>query len=741
MHFRAKRISDFLLGMLFLSSLLLPNVLSAHAEVLGPDEGVGVVLGGGGARGFAHLGVLRELQRLHVPVRCIAGTSAGALIGGMYANGMDLDQMAVDFKNANWDQMLSGRLPRSDIPYDKKRNDYRNYLDVTFGLQDGQLRVPRSAINSQEIEMFIRKLTRDRQLDSFDQLPIPFRAIATDLANGEAVVFDKGPLAEALRASMAVPGLFDLVETNGRLLVDGGLARNLPIQDARQCARHLIVVDVGTPPLTKEQINSLFDVVAQTSNLMVSRNVREQMALLQQGDVLIRPDLNGYNTTAFGDNQVIIERGTAAAMAQTKELSRFSVSPERYAAWRSRLQLPPYPVVDEVQVKSDSRFVNTDGLAKSIAGLHGGEAVDEVRQKLRDEFATGDYDQLSYTLDASGGRNVMTVMPLEKSIGPNALHFGLSLNSSTPGDSNFSFLAAHQRNWLNASGGSWRNEMVIGKDKLFKTELYQPWSYDSPLFAAASISYHQQPLSFYDDNHIKYAEISNDVTSVNADVGTLLGRYGEFRIGLFDSRVESYLSQGQFSYLSDTVTHSYAGVRGKLVIDQFDNPRWPRSGYFMNTVVTSSLPAMGSYNASRDYDAIVEGVRTFGDITFRLTGKARGIVNRKQDDYRLESLGGFLNLTGYQAGELLGEKVALSRLMVYWRASSLPSVLGSGLYAGMSAEVGRVWGNPFNGSNTGWIPAGSVFLAADTILGPFFLGVGNARNGKLSGYLYLGADY
>jgi predicted acylesterase/phospholipase RssA len=144
------------------------------------------------ARGFAHLGVLRELQRLHVPIRCIAGTSAGALIGGMYANGLDLDQMATDFNDANWDQMLSGRLPRTEIPYDKKRDDYKNYLDITFGLQGGQLRVPRSAINSQEIEMFIRKLTRDRQLDSFDRLPIPFRAVATDLANGEAVVFDKG---------------------------------------------------------------------------------------------------------------------------------------------------------------------------------------------------------------------------------------------------------------------------------------------------------------------------------------------------------------------------------------------------------------------------------------------------------------------------------------------------------------------------------------------------------------------
>lgn len=741
MHFCSKRISAFRLKLaLLLLSLLLAS-WPAHALELAPDEGVGVVLGGGGARGFAHLGVLRELQRLHVPIRCIAGTSAGALVGGMYANGLDLDEMAADFRDANWDQMLSGRLPRTDIPYDKKRDDYKNYLDVTFGLQNGQLRVPRSAINSQQIEMFIRKLTHDRQLDSFERLPIPFRAIATDLANGEAVVFDKGSLAEALRASMAVPGLFDLVETQGRLLVDGGLARNLPIQDARQCASHLIVVDVGTPPLTKDQINNLFDVVAQTSNLMVSRNVKEQMALLQEGDVLIRPDLNGYSAASFGDNQAIIQRGTAAALAQAKELERFAISPERYAEWRKRLQLPPYPVVDDIQVKSDGHFVNTDGLAKSIASLKGGEAVGEVREKLRDVFAMGDYDQLSYVIDSSNGRNVMTVMPLERSIGPNTVHFGLSLNSSTPGDSNFSFLASHQRNWLNPAGGSWRNEMAIGNDKLLKTELYQPWSYDSPLFAAVSVSYHQQPLSFYDDNHIKYAEVSNDVTSFNADVGTVLGRYGEFRVGLFDSRVESYLSEGTFALLPNTVTHSYAGVSSRFVIDQFDNPRWPRSGYFMNTVLTSSLPAMGSYTASRDYNAIVEGVKTFGDTTFRLTGKVCGIVDRQPDDYRLESLGGFLNLTGYQAGELLGNKVALSRLMVYWRASSLPSVLGSGLYAGVSGEVGRVWDNPFDGSTTQWIPAGSVFLAADTILGPFFLGVGNAKNGKLSGYLYLGADY
>jgi len=565
--------------------------------------------------------------------------------------------------------------------------------------------------------------------------------VATDLANGEAVVFDKGPLADALRASMAVPGLFDLVETNGRLLVDGGLARNLPIQDVKQCAKHLIVVDVSTPTLSKDQINSLFDVVAQTSNLMMSRNVKEQLALLSPGDVLIRPDLNGYTTASFGQNQEIIQRGVVAASAQSQELARYAISPQRYTAWQERLKLPPNPVVNDVRVKSDSRYVNVDGLTAVVSGAAAGESVSSVREKLRDIFAGGDYDQLSYSIDSSNGRNVMTVMPLEKSIGPNALHFGLSLDSATPGDSSFSFLASYQRNWLNAAGGSWRNEMAVGKDKLFKTELYQPWSYDTPLFAAVSLSYQQQPLSFYDANHVKYAEVSNGITAVNADIGTVLGRYGEFRLGLFDSRVESYLSLGDSALLPGTINHSYAGVRAKLVIDQFDNPRWPRAGYFMNTVVTSALPAMGSYNSSRDYDAIVEGVKTFGDITFRLTGKAKGIIDRKPDDYRLESLGGFLNLTGYQTGELLGEKVALSRLMVYWRAASLPSVLGSGLYAGVSAEVGRVWSNVADGQNTQWIPAGSVFLAADTILGPFFLGVGNAKNGKLSGYIYLGADY
>jgi NTE family protein len=302
--------------------------------------------------------VLKELQRLHIPVRCIAGTSAGALIGGMYANGLSLDEMSQEFKSADWDQMLSGKPARADVAFDRKRDDYKNYMDVTFGIKDGGLRVPRGAINSQAIEMFIHKLTRDRTIDDFDKLPIPFRAVAADLVTGDAVVFKQGSLARALRASMAVPGLFDLVEENGILLIDGGIARNVPVQDVKgRCADHVIVVDVSSPMLKANEIQNWFDVVAQTTNLGISRNMVAQMRLLDDDDQVIRPDLQGYTAASFGDNQAIIERGRVAAAGLASRLARYSVSEEEYARWKKRLVRPRAPLLDEIRVAGkDGQF-------------------------------------------------------------------------------------------------------------------------------------------------------------------------------------------------------------------------------------------------------------------------------------------------------------------------------------------------------------------------------------------------
>jgi NTE family protein len=706
-------------------------------------EGVGVVLGGGGARGFAHLGVLKELERLRIPISCIAGTSAGALIGGIYANGLPLDEMEKEFNGADWDQMLSGRPARANIPYDRKRNDYKNYLDASFGLKEGELRLPRGAINSQGIEMYIHNITRDRNIDSFDKLPIPFRAVAADLLTGDAVVFDKGSLSRALRASMAVPGVFDLVEDNGRLLVDGAIARNVPVQDVKgRCAKHVIVVDVGSPLLKADEIQSWFDVVAQSSNLAVMRNVRQQMKLLDKNDIVIRPDLTGYTAASFGDHRAIVKRGEEAARKMDAQLSALSVSEEQYAAWKSRLQRPRYPVLDEVKVEGkDGTFTKLATLQESLSFNGPAVPVGVARQRLDEIFASGEYDKLSYRVDSATGRNVMTVMPVERSIGQNSLHFGLNLNSDTPGDSAFTFRAAHEWAALNDAGASWRNDVAIGYQRMFNSELYQPLWRGSPVFAAASLGAYQKQFRLFDANHTALSTINDDVVGGQLSLGLALGKYGEWRVGLYHENNRISVAQGYPFDIDDGGRFRDVGLSTRLVVDQFDNPRWPRAGYYFSGKLRKGMPGLGSDTDQQAYDLVGEVAKTYGDFTARFTLKASG--DRKKNVP--QELGGFLNLTGYQTGELVADQTALARLMVYWRAASLPPVLGSGVYAGVSLEGGRLWGQnnlDFQPNRErSWIPAGSLFLGADTILGPFFVGIGSARGGQLTGYIYLGVDY
>ncbi|AXE32068.1 hypothetical protein DK842_20505 [Chromobacterium phragmitis] len=727
------------------SAGLFVSTATAAESATQVPEGVGVVLGGGGARGFAHLGVLKELERLRIPVACIAGTSAGALIGGIYANGLPLDEMEREFNAADWDQMLSGKPVRSEIPYDRKRNDYKNYADISIGVKHGALRVPRSAINSQGIELYIHKLTRDRDIDSFDKLPIPFRAVAADLLTGDAVVFDKGSLSRALRASMAVPGVFDLVEEDGKLLVDGLIARNVPVQDVKgRCAQHVIVVDVSTPLLKADEIHTLFDVVDQSSNLAVMRNVREQMKLLDKQDIVVRPDLSGYTTSSFADHQAIVDRGTEAARNMAKQLSAYSVSEEAYAAWKSRLRRPHYPVLDEVRVEGkDGDFTKVSTLQKSLTFPGHSIPVGEARQRLADIFTGGEYDKLGYRVDNVSGRNVMTVMPVERGIGQNTLRFGLNLNSDTPGSSNFTLRASHEWDAINSAGGAWRNEVAIGYQRAINSEFYQPLWRNSPLFVAASLGAQQKQYRYFNEDHTVLSTLNDNVIGGQVNLGVALGKYGEWRLGMYREMNQLTMAQGLPLLDPDESNRSRdVGVQTRLVIDQFDNPRWPRSGYFFSGKIQMGMPGLGSDLDQQAYDVVGETAHTYGDFTARFTLKASGDRTKSVP----QSLGGFLNLTGYQNGELLADRVALARLMVYWRAASLPPVLGSGVYAGVSVEGGRLWGQntlfDLQSNREGrWIPAGSMFLGADTFLGPFFVGVGTARGGQLSGYIYLGVDY
>ncbi|WP_189373660.1 patatin-like phospholipase family protein [Vogesella alkaliphila] len=716
--------------------LLLP--LLAHASATPPR--LGVVLGGGGARGFAHLGVLQELERLRVPVACIAGTSAGALIGGAYASGRSLDEMAGLFRRADWDVLLSGKPARQDVPYLRKQGDLVNYFDLSFGVRDGELRIPRGAINSQAIDLFIRELTRARDEPGFDRLSIPFRAVATDLESGDAVVFDRGDLSLAMRASMAVPGLFDVVEHEGRLLVDGGLARQLPVEELLGgCADVLLVIDVGTPPLKAEQLRSFINVLDQTSYLMVARNSKEQLAKMRPQDLLLRPTLDGFSPADFARNADIVEAGRRAAQGIATQLAPFALPPERYAAWQATQRAPQTARIDRVEVAGNFDFVDPQALQQRLSAASTALPLEIFHRRLTEVFADGDLERLSYRAAFEQGQNVARVTAEERFVGPNYLRAGLSLSSATNGRASFALLGEHKRSWLNAAGGMWLNELRLGEEPMLRSEWYQPLAADSPLFASLSARYEDRLYSLYSPGHRREADFIFGTTQANADLGWDFRRFGELRLGVYQSRTALRLKTGAAVYDEARYGQSARGVRVLFNYDQLDNPRWPRQGM----AAQFSLSAPYTMALDERYHSV--GIRLDAaqllprDVTLRTTARFDGSFGR--GDGMVYALGGFNNLSGYQPGELLASRTALLRSMLYWRAAGLPSVLGSGLYAGVSFEAGKAWRTVWDQRNSSWLPGMTLFLGADTVLGPWSVGVGNAKGGQWTGYFSLGAQY
>lgn len=707
-----------------------------------PRPRVGLVLGGGGARGLAHLGVLQALEALRIPYSCIAGTSAGALAGGIYASGMPLPQAIDAVEQANWDHLLAGTPRRADMPFARKKDDFKNLAEVAIGIDADGPRVGRSAIGTQAIDVFLRQLTRDIHVDHFSDLPIPFEAVATDLLNGQAVTFSGGDLAMALRASMAVPGIFDLIDDDGKLLVDGMLARNVPVENVKgRCADVVIVVDVGSPLLPKERIRTVLDIASQQSNILVQQNVRAQLALLDPGtDILIRPDLTGFDATQFSEAKALIQRGREAVAPLRASLERYAVSEEAYAVWQQRLALrapkenAPYGAV----VVASTHTVPPERVAQALGvGPSAPRNQPELLARTQALYNSGDFDRVSYVLRDEDGKRVAQVTPIERSVGPHTLRLGFTTQLDTYGASDIAFLGNFQMTWLNRWGAQWRHELRMGKDAYYRTELFQPLG-KGPLFVAASARFDRQRFNLFDlaGNAIGTLETRERIYDVSA--GVSMGALGEARVSHFRNRSRTTPVVGNLPAINSQPS-LFRGLRASLTLDRLDNPRFPRDGEFL------SIDYRHAHNESTDNFDLIEFnsdfVRSRGPYTLRLTARASGNIDDAKATLDVYALGGFLTLSGYQTHALVGARTALGRLMAYRKIVSLLPGLGTGMYAGGSLEAGRVWKRAALGTDTGWLAAGTVFVGVDTFLGPLFAATGYAEGGHRAAYLYLGADY
>ena len=732
-----------------------PGPVTTVAEAGAPSTGavrprIGLVLSGGGARGLAHVGVLKVLEELQVPIDVITGTSMGAIVGGLYASGMRAAELERELKAVRWDEVFTSRVARQQLSQRRKEEDFEISPLVELGWRDGELRAPRSAVSSRGLESLLRRYTLPvRDVERFDRLPIPFRAIATDMESGAAVVLDQGDLALALRSSMSVPGVFPPTELNGRVLGDGGLVNNLPIDVARALGAEVVIaVNIGTPPGGRETLASAVGLTAQMINILTEQNVQRSLATLKPADVLIAPSLGVLTSGDFERAATFFALGEAGARGRSDRLSTLAVDAPSYAVWRATHARAPQAPTRLAAVRIEGSTVTNPDRLLAMLETKPGERFEPAKAErdARRLAAGGDYTRADYQLTRGPrpGEGDALVFELEdKPWGPSYLHAGLDLSTDFSGRSAFNLKLSHNRHWLTPNGTEWRNRLQIGEVPRLFTELYHPLNWTdsraNDWFVAAQASLERRRLLAYSADGDELAIFKRNIASVGLDIGQPWGEFGELRLGWsrLVLRATPLLVSAALGPIDTTrVRWIEDAARARAVVDQLDFAVFPQSGY--RGTLEAWVGRRTGDLSGRFYRVETEGtvVKSFGVHTLELHALAQTAEQRDAAVARY-SLGGFHRLSGYQSGQLPGNHALLLRLGWYRRLTQTPT-LTRGFFVGGTLEAGNTWAQRSQVSLRDLRTGMSMFLGADTGIGPLYFGLTWAPRGQAGLALFIG---
>jgi NTE family protein len=732
----------------------------AHAGAADPAAGpskdprtrprICLVLSGGGARGMAHIGVLKILEELKVPIDCIAGTSMGAIVGGLYASGMSAQQIDATMRSLDWQEAFRDAPPRRDLAFRRKQDDRNFLVRLPLGLKHGKILLPKGLIQGQKLQETLRQLTLPfSNSTDFDLLPTPFRAVATDLENGNAVVMDKGDLAIAMRASMSAPGVFAPVELNGRLVVDGGLAENLPINVARAMHADIVIVsDVTFPLQSRAALDSALSISNQMLAILVRKDSDRQLSTLTPQDILISPDLGGTTATDFFSPNAVIERGESAARGAGEALARYGVGDAAYAQYLARraTRQPGLPPIQFVRVDQQSKRYEKTILAEMQPLVGKPLDLDAVGKDITELYGLGNFETLDYTLVERGvgddEESGLEVRARRKSWGPNYLRFGLNLEDDFQGNSHYNAAARFVLTEIDDLGAELLTDLQIGSDPKIVSEFYQPLSAARTWFVAPSVRIEARDLAVY-ENNIEVADFRDREAEADIDFGRDLGNWGEIRAGIHRTNGSARVRFGDPSLVDQQYNDGEYFL--KFSYDRLDNVHFPREGQTFTLQWDANRTDLGADIASDKVTADWLMARSRGRNTILLWTSAGTILdgNFKPTDLpQFYSLGGFFNLSGLAPNSLIGENYAVARA-IYFRKIGRG---GEGFfefpaYVGISLEAGNTW------EHRGDIALGtarkdaSLFLAFDTFLGPVYLGSGYDERGTAAFYLFLGRTF
>ncbi len=701
----------------------------------------GLVLSGGGARGLAHIGVLKQLEEMNIPIDAIAGTSMGAVIGGLYAAGYSADELEQIALDLDWQATLSDTPLREDIPYRRKQDDRDFLVKQRLTFKDGALSFPLGLLQGQNMGVVLESLlVHTNEIDDFDRLPIPFRAVATDIATGEAVVFDHGHLPLAIRASLALPGFFAPVEVDGRLLVDGVLSKNVPIDVARAMGvDRVIVVDIGTPLKSASELNSVLDIMDQTTTLLTRTNTERQLATLTDADLLLQPALGDMGFSSFAETQQAIDAG-AQSLSEAQGVLAFVAPPGSDAGGNLASSRPQrQAIIHAVEVDNSGKVA--DEVVLSMIRQEVGEPLNLARLQtdMGTIYGTDYFSRVTYEVVHDQGHNTLLVHTAGRRTGTDYLRLGLNLVDDFEGDSQYNLGASFRVNGLNPLGAEWLTRLQVGSDQELYTEFYQPLDYGSRYFVAPFIDAEARNIEVIDDNDPIVAYRQKRY-GAGINIGRQIANNGEVRFGLSRYRGNSRARIGDPDLPDVDFDEAFYSI--EVDRDTLDNVNFPRSGDEAKFSWRQSEPALGADERYQQIEFKANKAFGFGPNSWQIggfIGRTDSDVNVAQSSFVLGGPGWF---SGFRQDALAGQNYQLGRLVYYRRLTpSYFNAFSLPLYLGASLEYGRVYNRDDTDFDTGYFTGGSLLLGMDTLVGPLFFGLGANEEGHEALYMKLGQTF
>jgi len=731
--------------LVFVSSALFATtpVLAASnhcikAEVTNRPK-IGLVLGGGGARGYAHVGVLKKLEEMRIPYDYITGTSMGSIVGGFLATGMESEELGQVVREADWDDLFKDNTSREDIPFRRKADDNLGLFGPKLGIGEDSSLLPKGVVSGQKVIFMFESVVSQRvNTSDFDQLPIPFRAIATDIVSGDMVVIADGELSMAMRASMAVPGVFDPVRRDGALLVDGGLVRNLPVDVAREMGADVVIaVDVGTKLAGEDEITNALAIVYQMSGLLTVQNTEVQIKSLGVDDVLISPDIGDKISSAdFKKLDEAIPLGYAATEAVQDQLQKYSLSESEYRAWRQQINncVDGPPQVHFVQLDNQSRF--SDEVIRELITIKPGEALDleQLDHDLRQIYGLGFVRQARYNIVEQDGQQGIEITVLQDERGKQFIETGLDLSFSGRG-TDFNFRAGYLNTGLDDRGSEFRALVQFGESPGLFVDYYRPLDNGLKYSFQPSLSLFSRPLLIFDNTGHALAEIELDEVGAAIAFGREFGRHAKISAGFTRYFGEMDITVGNPGLEPFKFDGAEAFVEADY--DRLDDRYLPTRGILASLKYTNSTRSLGADEGFNQLEFSLFASHTFGLHNILWGGQYNTSLDENFSIYSWYAGGGFLNMSGFEPNSLIGPHYG--QVMLGYRYQVGKSGLMPG-YAGMTLEYGNATQKRSEIFSEGLLN-GSFYLAYSSPLGPIYLGVGWSEQRSAIYFLRLGTVF